>query len=88
MRSKPRVAWAGKLFKMPSDLPRFLECEEPATGRLFVLHTRAPRILAELHDDNSLVWVRGWGDPIPPDFNAARLMREMGDWYAEILNEE
>lgn len=68
----------------PAKLPRFLECEDPQSGRLFVLHTETPRLICELMPDYSLVWLPGWGDPLPPDYPAARLMREMGDWYAAI----
>lgn len=45
------------------NIPRFLECLDPTTDRVFVLHTQSPRIIAKVSDDGmSLEWVRGWGD--------------------------
>jgi hypothetical protein len=69
--------------------PRFLEATDPKTDTTYVLHTQFPRILAQLDEDNfSLTWVQGWGDEIPVDYPAATLMREMGDWYAGILDSD
>ena len=70
------------------DIPRFLECVDPLSGdeTVYVTHTQFPRIMAKLQDDDStLIWVKGWGDDIPVDYPAAKLMREMGDWYFDVI---
>lgn len=72
-------------------IPRFLICdthEQPE--RVFVLHTQFPKFLAEAteHEDGSvdLIPVMQF-DTIPANAaSAAKLMREMGDWYVSELN--
>lgn len=61
-------------------IPRFLRCHESETGRVFVLHTQAPRLLGE-SKEGVMEWVAGWGDSPGADSRAlADLLREMQAW--------
>ena len=75
----------------PLALPRFTEVEDPDTQELWVLHMHRPIILARVLEDargafTGLEKVPGWGDDLRPEDNPARLLREMGEWYRNVLD--
>ena len=80
------------MFENHLPPPRFLVCdnhEDPE--REFVLHTHFPKFLAEATDqvDGSILivpilWLEA-GEVMDVGYNA-KLMREMGDWFADEIS--
>lgn len=69
-----------------TKLPKFLIAENPmADDRLFIFHSRNPRFIAEVIDDEIEVidWI---DDPVPDGKRLGGLMNRMEDWYVAYCN--
>lgn len=73
-------------------IPRFLVCDSHDHPELeFVLHTQFPRFLAQTRDETHeyirlepVMWFDSPGGL--NEMQLARLMREMGDWFAREVD--
>ena len=68
--------------------PRWLLCDDQETDWTGILHTHFPKILARVAEDESRITPVIEYDSCTGEMPIARIMSEMGDWYAEYCRAE
>ena len=75
---------------MPNKLPKHLLCESTETDKAYIFHTAEPKfvmVMGERNEDGSIDseevhWI---DDPPTEASEVARLMKDAGDFYANIM---